>query len=82
MELRAILQCKYVYHGKIANFDALEKADLHNVRKIFASLIYSGVSKKGDGSIEFMDREKIIEMVVKHSARLPLAQTLRIGQAL
>lgn len=73
-----LLQCKWIYSG-----EKLELADVwrdaeKKPRRFLASIHHRDDEKAPDG-FEFLTKDKIADLLIKHAAKLPQAVTLRIG---
>ena len=73
-----LLQCKWAFHGGTIGWPELW-ASADSGRRYVASLIHKPTARlSGPGS--FLGQEEIVQLVLKHAARLPLALSLRIGR--
>lgn len=70
------IQCKWEYWGDELPF--MLPAD-SAVRRIIAALLHPNCCDIVPIGAEFLSRQRIAELVLKHHANLPLALTLRIG---
>ncbi|MDZ5454431.1 restriction endonuclease [Labrys sedimenti] len=72
-----LLQCKWAFRG--GNLDWPEVWGDKNQRRYVASLIHGQDVAKPQSS-ELLGEEEIVNLVLKHRERLPLALSLRIGE--
>ena len=70
-----LLQCKWAYWGG-DQFSANDTA-VGVQRRILAALLHPETTRIQAG-VEFWSRERVATLVLKHSARLPLAASLRV----
>jgi hypothetical protein len=69
------LQCKWRYDG--SDVEIADPNFSGSVSQVLAALIHPEKVAEREG-IEFWSRRKIAALVIKHAARLPIAQSLRI----
>lgn len=71
-----LLQCKWAYWGGEVFGDS--PPDVEPPMRVLASLLH-GAARPGS-PVEFWGRDRIVELVLAHAARLPLAVSLRISK--
>ncbi len=72
-----LLQCKWRYYGEELSFATPWSSGSNGQRRILASLLHGNDVHAPDGPT-FWSRVHIADLVRKHSARLPLAISMRI----
>lgn len=72
-----LLQCKWAYYGE--DVAPADKALHGTVRQVLAALVHPGDMLPIEG-VDLWQRDHVASLVIKHSARLPIALSLRIGQ--
>ncbi|MBC7283901.1 restriction endonuclease [Hoeflea sp.] len=75
-----LLQCKWIYSGEKLELADVWRGAEKGPRRFLAS-IHHRDDQRGPDGFEFLNKDKIAELLIKHAAKLPQAVTLRVGDA-
>jgi hypothetical protein len=79
-KVTGLLQCKWQYWGGEVFSGDSPWGVAHDARKYLAALMYPP-DVASPQNCEFLNRDELVRLVIKHHEKLPLARSMRVGKA-